>query len=105
MPILYKWGTAITHSIQALNQETANVAPKSVSYSSTASLNARIALVIGIHNMGKECEVFISSCCGTEGCHIYIYIYIAFYIVHERNIERKSEQQKERNKKERNQKH
>jgi hypothetical protein len=41
-----------TQTNEALNQAIANVAPKSVCYSSTVSLNARIALVIGIHNMG-----------------------------------------------------
>jgi hypothetical protein len=37
---------------KALNQAIAVVAPKSVCYSGTISLYNRIALVIGIHNMG-----------------------------------------------------
>lgn len=37
---------------EALNPAIMNVTPKSVCYSSTTSLNSRIALVIGIHNMG-----------------------------------------------------
>jgi len=41
-----------TQTNEALNQSIANVAPKSVCYSSTTSLNGRIALVIGIHNYG-----------------------------------------------------
>jgi hypothetical protein len=41
-----------TQTNEALNQAIAKVAPKSVCYSSTTSLNARIALVIGVHNLG-----------------------------------------------------
>jgi hypothetical protein len=41
-----------TQTNEALNQAIAKVVPKSVCYSSTISLNMRIALVIGIHNMG-----------------------------------------------------
>jgi hypothetical protein len=41
-----------TQTNEALNQSIAIVAPKSICYSSTTSLNSRIALVIGIHNMG-----------------------------------------------------
>jgi hypothetical protein len=37
---------------EALNQAIANIAPKSVCYSSSISLYSRIAHVIGIHNMG-----------------------------------------------------
>ncbi len=41
-----------TQTNEALNNAVANVAPKTVCYSRTLSLNYRIALVIGIHNMG-----------------------------------------------------
>jgi hypothetical protein len=41
-----------TQTNKVLNQAIANMAPKSVSYSSTSSLNGRIALVIGVHNKG-----------------------------------------------------
>jgi hypothetical protein len=41
-----------TQTNEALNQAIAVVAPKSVCYSGTVSLYSRIALVIGIHNMG-----------------------------------------------------
>jgi hypothetical protein len=41
-----------TQTNEALNQAIAVVAPKSVCYSGTISLFSRIALVIGIHNMG-----------------------------------------------------
>ncbi len=41
-----------TQTNEALNQANAVVAPKSVCYSGTISLYNRIALVIGIHNMG-----------------------------------------------------
>jgi len=41
-----------TQTNEALNQAIANVAPKSVCYSGTISLNSRIGLIIGIHNMG-----------------------------------------------------
>jgi len=37
---------------EALNQAIANSAPKSVCYSSSTSLNTRVVLVIGTHNMG-----------------------------------------------------
>jgi hypothetical protein len=41
-----------TQTNEALNQAIAKVAPKSVCYSGTVSLYSRVALVIGIHNMG-----------------------------------------------------
>jgi len=41
-----------TQTNEALNQAIANVAPKSVCYSGTISLNSCIAIVIGIHNLG-----------------------------------------------------
>jgi hypothetical protein len=41
-----------TQTNEAMNQAVANAAPKSVCYSSTTSLNARLAIVIGIHNLG-----------------------------------------------------
>jgi hypothetical protein len=41
-----------TQTNEALNQAIANVAPKSVCYSSTISLYSRIALIIGVHNLG-----------------------------------------------------
>jgi hypothetical protein len=37
---------------EAMNQAIAMLAPKSICYSSTMSLHSRIALVIGIHNLG-----------------------------------------------------
>ena len=41
-----------TQTNEALNQVIATVTPKSVCYSGSISLFSRIALVIGIHNMG-----------------------------------------------------
>jgi len=41
-----------TQTKEALNQAIANVAPKSMCYSGTVSLNSRIAIVIGMHNLG-----------------------------------------------------
>ena len=41
-----------TQTNEALNQAIANVAPKSVCYSGTNSLNSRIGIIIGVHNMG-----------------------------------------------------
>jgi hypothetical protein len=41
-----------TQTNEALNQAIANSAPKSVCYSSSISLYARIVLIIGIHNLG-----------------------------------------------------
>jgi len=41
-----------TQTNEALNNAVANVAPKTVCYSGTISLTCRIALVVGIHNMG-----------------------------------------------------
>jgi hypothetical protein len=42
----------VTQTNEALNQSIAYSVPKSVCYSSTTSLNTRVALVIGIHNLG-----------------------------------------------------
>ncbi len=42
-----------TQTNEALTQAIANVAPKSVCYSSTISLYSRIALIIGVHNLGR----------------------------------------------------
>jgi len=42
-----------TQTNGALNQSIANSAPKSVCYSSMTSLNTRVALVMGIHNLGR----------------------------------------------------
>jgi len=41
-----------TQTNEAMNQAIATLAPKSICYSSTTSLNSRIALVVGIHNLG-----------------------------------------------------
>jgi hypothetical protein len=41
-----------TQTNEAINQAIANVAPKSVCYSGTVSLMSRVALVVGVHNMG-----------------------------------------------------
>jgi hypothetical protein len=41
-----------TQTNEALNCAVANMAPKSVYYSSTISLFSRVALVTGMHNMG-----------------------------------------------------
>jgi hypothetical protein len=43
-----------TQTNEALNQAIANSAPKSVCYSGSISLYSRVALVIGIHNMGHS---------------------------------------------------
>jgi hypothetical protein len=41
-----------TQTNESLNESIARLAPKSVCYSGTNSLNSRIAIVIGIHNLG-----------------------------------------------------
>jgi hypothetical protein len=41
-----------TQTNEALNQSIANVAPKSMCYSGTTSLNSWIAITIGVHNLG-----------------------------------------------------
>ena len=41
-----------TQTNEVINQAIANVAPKSVCYSGTVSLMSRVALVVGMHNMG-----------------------------------------------------
>jgi hypothetical protein len=43
-----------TQTNEALNQVIANIAPKSVCYSSSISLYSRISLVTGCHNMGSS---------------------------------------------------
>jgi hypothetical protein len=41
-----------TQTNEALNQAIANVAPKSMCYSGTYSLNSCIGVIIGVHNLG-----------------------------------------------------
>jgi hypothetical protein len=41
-----------TQTNESINQSIANVAPKSVCYFGTNSLNSRISLVVGLHNLG-----------------------------------------------------
>jgi hypothetical protein len=43
-----------TQTNEPLNQAIATVAPKNVCYSGSGSLYSRIAMVIGIHNLGNE---------------------------------------------------
>jgi hypothetical protein len=43
-----------TQTNEPLNQVIATVAPKNVCYSGSGSLYSRIAMVIGIHNLGNE---------------------------------------------------
>lgn len=65
-----------TQTNEALNNAVANVAPKTVCYSGTLSLNCRIALVIGIHNMGHV--EYLRALFNVNGVTItpIIYIYI-----------------------------
>jgi hypothetical protein len=43
-----------TQTNEALNQAIATVAPKNECYSSTGSLFSRVAIVIGVHNLGND---------------------------------------------------
>lgn len=43
-----------TQTNEALNQAIATVAPKNVCYSSSGSLFSRVAIVIGVHNLGND---------------------------------------------------
>jgi hypothetical protein len=41
-----------TQTNESLNESIANIAPKNVCYSNSISLFSRVALVIGVHNLG-----------------------------------------------------
>jgi hypothetical protein len=57
MHVSNRWHTVticLIRNYESLNQAIATVAPKNVCYSGSGSLYSRIAMVIGIHNLGNE---------------------------------------------------